>query len=153
MYSNPQSAFPLAPKPKVEQYKNIAKDLVTACRNAQAGDEQAVGRWAESWIEALARLQVIGKDLSKVRNEVNRKIDELERVVGRTLVSRKEKCRIGDAQFIVARAHGFESWSKLVRHIKAVSDKSSAIFRYESAADAIVEGNLRKLKRLLKQDP
>lgn len=153
MYSNPQSAFPLPPKPNVERYRKIAKDLVKACKASRAGDQKAVGNWAAAWLETLARLHTGNKDLTKIRNEVNRKIDELERAVSRTLESDQQKCRIADAQFIIARAHGFENWPMLVKHIEALLDRSSAVYRYETAADAIVEGDLRKLKRLLKEDP
>jgi hypothetical protein len=153
MYSNPQSAFPLPPKPNVERYKKIAKDLLHACKAAKAGDDKAIGNWAESWIETLARLHARGKDLTPLRREINRKIDELERVVTRRMVNEKERCQLADAQFIIARAHGFESWSTLTRHIAAVTNRDSAVTRFESAADAIVEGNLGKLRRLLKQDP
>jgi len=153
MYSNPQSAFPLPPKPNVARYRKIAKDLVKACRAAKAGDEKAVGNWAESWIEALARLYTRDKDLTPIQREVNRKIGELDRVVTRRLVNEKEKCQLADAQFIIARAHGFDSWTSLTKHIEALTKKDSAVARFEAAADAIVEGDIAGLKRLLKKDP
>jgi hypothetical protein len=142
MYSNPQSAFPLTRKPKVDGYQTIARDLTEACRAAKGGDEKAIRKWAQSWLE----------DLSPSPNEVNRKVDELERVVNR-LSGEKGKCNLADARFIVARAHGFASWSKLTKHIQALSEKDSAVARFEAAADAIVDGKLAALKRFLKQDP
>jgi len=33
MYPNPQEALPLAPRPNLEQYRKLAKDLVKACRS------------------------------------------------------------------------------------------------------------------------
>jgi len=152
VYSNPQSAFPLPSKPNIERYKKVAKDLVNVCKAAKAGDQKAIGLWAESWIGALAKL-VRKKDLSPHGQEVTRKIAELERVVTHRLVNNKEKCQLADAQFIIARAHGFAGWSNLTKHIEAVANKNSNVSRFEAAADAIVEGDLAALKRFLKQDP
>ena len=47
MFPNPQSALPLPPRPSLERYKKLAKELVKAC---QSGDETAIGDWAEQWI-------------------------------------------------------------------------------------------------------
>lgn len=62
-------------------------------------------------------------------------------------------CRLADVQLVIARSHGFENWSRFAKYLKAMEHKSSAVARYEAAADAIVEGNLTRLKRLLRNDP
>ena len=152
MYSNPQSALPLPPKPNVERYKKLAKDLVKACESARDGDERAVGTWAARWIDQLVRLYSGQTDPIRIRNQANRKIDELENVVTQKLLREKERCRLADAQFIIARAHGFDTWPKLVKHIDALADRTSVVSRFEAAADAIVTGNKPGLKRLLNQD-
>ena len=36
MFPNPQSALPLPPRPSLERYRKIAKDLVKACRRLRA---------------------------------------------------------------------------------------------------------------------
>jgi ankyrin repeat protein len=144
MYSNPQSAFPLPPRPKVESYKKLATDMVKA-----AGDKEA-GKWAETWIKNLARLYTG----ALVRNsyDIDRKIEEVERAINSQLSSPEGKFRLSDARFIIARAHGFANWTRLIKHIEALSDKNSSLARFEAAADAIVAGDLLRVKRLLKQD-
>jgi ankyrin repeat protein len=61
-------------------------------------------------------------------------------------------CRLASAQFVIARAHGFESWPKFVKHIDELARKSSSVARFEAAADAIVNGKTAILKKLLRED-
>ena len=63
------------------------------------------------------------------------------------------KCALTDAQFVIARSHGFESWPKFAWHLEALAQKSSPVSRFEASADAIVTGDAATLKRLLLQDP
>jgi ankyrin repeat protein len=63
-----------------------------------------------------------------------------------------EKCTLAAAQFVIARSYGFESWPKFARHLEGLA-KNSAVSRFEAAADAIVDGDVAKLKRLLRDDP
>jgi ankyrin repeat protein len=69
------------------------------------------------------------------------------------LVNEKRHLRLADAQLAIARSHEFESWSRFAKHLNALAQRSSRVARFESAADAIVNGNLAKLKRLLREDP
>ena len=100
-------ALPLPPRPDLDQYRKLAKDLKRAC---ESGDDGAIREWAGRWITALARL----------RNETVP--TEIERAINRDALSierrwrewrKKEStdtCRLTDAQFMIARWHGFESW-------------------------------------------
>ena len=54
---------------------------------------------------------------------------------------------LADAQLFLARAHGFASWPKFVEHIE------SPDANFEAAVDAIIEGDLETLARLLREDP
>jgi hypothetical protein len=63
------------------------------------------------------------------------------------------KCGVTQAQFVIARAHGFRSWPKLEMHIESLAQRGSSVARFERAADAIVAGDEAALKRLLKEDP
>ncbi len=56
------------------------------------------------------------------------------------------------AQFSIARSHGFESWPKFRKHLEALA-KKSPVSRFEAAADAIADGDIAALKRLLSEDP
>jgi hypothetical protein len=60
---------------------------------------------------------------------------------------------LADAQLVIAREHGFESWPKFARHIDALTRASSPVSRFELAADAIVAGDAATLASLLAQDP
>jgi hypothetical protein len=63
-----------------------------------------------------------------------------------------KKCTLTSAQFVIARAHGFESWPKFRKHLEGLA-KNSPVSRFEAAADAIADGDLGTLKRLLREDP
>jgi hypothetical protein len=63
-----------------------------------------------------------------------------------------EKCTLTNAQFVIARSHGFLSWPKFVRHLEGLA-KNSPVARFEAAADAIINGDIETLQRLLREDP
>jgi hypothetical protein len=63
------------------------------------------------------------------------------------------KLSLADAQWVIAREHGFESWPKFVKHIQEVVRRDSQVSRFELAADAIATGHLATLKRLLSEAP
>jgi Ankyrin repeats (3 copies) len=53
----------------------------------------------------------------------------------------------------IAQAHGFKSRSALERHRRALTDRKSAVSRFERAIQAIIAGKAAVLKRLLREDP
>ena len=61
--------------------------------------------------------------------------------------------KLGDAQFTLAREHGFDSWPKFAKHIEALARKTSPISKFEQAADAIVTGDAATLASLLRENP
>ena len=153
MYPNPQEAVPLPERPDLEQYRKLAKDLVRACRSGPG----RVGDWADRWLEALARLQPLAvrrRDGAWIRGRANQ-VEEFARSKLSATRGGKQKanCRLTEAQFVIARAHGFSSWPKLRRHIEALGKRRSSVARFERAADAIVAGDAATLKRLLREDP
>jgi ankyrin repeat protein len=54
---------------------------------------------------------------------------------------------------VIAREHGFESWPKFAKHIEGLTKESSAVSKFESAADAIVTGDAATLQSLLRENP
>lgn len=60
---------------------------------------------------------------------------------------------LADAQLVIAREHGFESWPKFAKHIEAVAHKSSGVSKFESAVDAVITGDVAALGRLLRDNP
>ena len=149
MFPNAQDALPLSRRPNVERYKNLAKDLVQACKS---DGEDAIVDWAEKWVTALAKQ--CGVEFRRpLPVTVSRWTDQVASFVQRKLDEHDGRCRLADAHFIIARSHGFDTWTRFSKHLIGLQIKSSAIARFETAADAIVKGNIRTLKRLLRDDP
>jgi ankyrin repeat protein len=61
--------------------------------------------------------------------------------------------KLADAQFLIARAHGFASWPKFARHVDELQNAGSHDSKFEQAADAIVSGDIVTLRRLLDENP
>jgi len=136
---------PLPPRPNLEQYKKLAKDLVKACKT---GDREAILEWSKRWLEILATLMdVQGPERRDWFRHQPNQIAEF--VLGRLA---KSKCALADAQFVIARVHSFKSWPKFAKHIEALTSASSPVSKFESAADAVVNGDIATLERLLRED-
>jgi hypothetical protein len=150
MFPNPQDALPLPSRPNLEQYKKLAKDLLKACKSRKP---EAIKTWASRWIEALVDLAgltitpqlPVGTDrwVDQVADFANRKL----------LTNERTDCVLADAQFVIARSHGFESWPRFAKHIEALTKTSSPVSNFELAADAIVKGDAAALRRLLRDEP
>ena len=76
MFPNPQSALLLPPRPSLERYKKLAKELVKAC---QSSDEETIGDWAEQWIRTLTKLAG-WKSTRQARAQIDRWTNEVERL-------------------------------------------------------------------------
>src|SRR5262245_4882104 len=143
--------LPLPPHPNLNQYRKLAKDFQTAC---MSNDPGAIRDWAASWIERIARLR--GHEIT---SEIRRRIDfDAEQMENRwrTYVAKNEgaaRCRLTDAQFFVARGHGFASWPKFVKHLEGLQRSDSPISTFEAAVDAIVNGDAASLETLLRENP
>jgi ankyrin repeat protein len=144
-------ALPLPPRPNLEQYKKLAKDFQHACRS---GDPGAIRDWAARWAETLARLQ--GHEITpEVRREIHWDIERVERQWHKTQKSKERvaRCTVADAQFFVARCHGFASWPTFVRHVETLARSNSPVSNFEAAVDAIVGGDSATLAKLLHDHP
>lgn len=145
MYPNPQDVLPLPPRPDLGQYRTRAKELLAAAREGEA----ALLAWARAWIAALARLQPVSFDTSG--REQERRALQVAHFARERLVERAGT--LSQAQFVIARAHGFLSWRALVAHVEGLAEPDSATATYEAAADAIVTGDLATLRRLVRESP
>ena len=161
MFPNPQSALPLPPRPSLERYRKIAKDLVKACRSAsETGPESSrvdpIFAWAEEWVDALVRLSGIVLE-PQIPASVSGWIDGVAEFARRQLAGHaagSRTCALADAQFVIARSHGFESWPKFMRVLEALEHGgSSHESRFEAAVDAVASGDLETLRRLLDEEP
>jgi hypothetical protein len=150
MYPNPQEALPLTPRPNLDQYKKLAKDLVKSCKS---GDPAAIRAWAVRWVEKLAALQKNPNTL-RTANDISTQVDRVEQFA-RTMLSRDDaaSCVLTNAQFVIARAHGFLSWPRFAKHVESLARASSPGSAFEAAVSAIVTGDAATLKRLLREQP
>ncbi len=156
-------ALPLPPRPDIQQYKKLAKELLAAVKS---GDAATILAWARRWFGELYRLS--GEERSeyhRLNHEVREEpIDpEIERDAQRFAAywtgERKVKVipppkpTLAHVQFIIARMHGFTNWASLVHHIDTLWRKDSSVARFEAAVDAIVSGDDEALRILLRNHP
>ena len=141
--------LPLPPRPSLEQYRKRAKDLVKAY---QSSDDDAVRVWATAWLDALARL--VSVDITPfVQGSIDRAAGEMERRVRDARARGGDTFGLSDAQFLLAQAHGFASWSAFSDHLQGLAFGDSASREFETAADAVVSGDLKTLDALLACSP
>jgi ankyrin repeat protein len=138
--------LPLPPRPDLGQYRRRTTDLVAAART---GDEHAVRAWAGAWLEAIVGLADV-TPTAFVSESFDRAFESIVQRVREKRGRAGERFALVDAQFLVARAHGFESWSSFTRHVEGLSGTGDA---FEAAADAVVGGDLAVLASLLRAHP
>jgi ankyrin repeat protein len=143
-------ALPLPPRPSLEQYKKLARDLQRAC---ESGDATAIRSWAARWIDTLARLQ--GRPGGPDGPGREHAAEKLERhwIALNHKTERRAACALTTAQFFLAREHGFTSWPRFARHVEDLTRAQSPVSAFEAAADAIVSGDAPALRRLLAGHP
>src|SRR5271169_144910 len=165
MFPNPQDALPLPPSPNLEQYRKRAKDLLKA---SQSPDPTAIHTWATNWINSLVRLSELTLT-PQLPVRFGHWVDQLDQFArkelpqttwGRTHSSvppsearRSDTATLAAAQFVIARAQGFESWPKLAKHLEATARANSPVNTFEQAVDAIVAGDGAGLKKMLHAHP
>ncbi|HEY0873980.1 MAG TPA: ankyrin repeat domain-containing protein [Vicinamibacterales bacterium] len=147
-------ALPLPPRPDLDQYKKLARELQRAAGSAEP---DAFRRWASRWLETLARLRSANApaDAADPLAAIAREAERVERQ-WRDFVRAPERAhaiKLTDAQFFIARAHGFASWPAFAAHIDALTQDTSPVAIFEAAVDAIVSGDAARLKRLLQTHP
>lgn len=161
---------PLPPRPNLEQYKKQAKELVKASRSKVGSPTLA------------ARSRLLAGSRAGIRSAANEAREQATwgglaqhlakqfEVTEGELIQRIKKHRAGlrklsdaeilitpfalaDAQWVIAREHGFESWPKFAKHIEALSRENSPVSEFEAAADAVINGDLATLTSLLRKNP
>ncbi|HET7694707.1 MAG TPA: ankyrin repeat domain-containing protein [Vicinamibacterales bacterium] len=141
-------AIPLPPRPRLEQYRKIARDLQRACAS---GDPGAIDRWGAKALSAIARLRGERDGNTSALNRAAQRLTRRWQEFRRTS-DRGDRCLLADAQFFIAREHGFASWPKFAAHVEALSGQTP-VARFEAAADAIVAGDITTLRALLRDHP
>ncbi|HXH38332.1 MAG TPA: tetratricopeptide repeat protein [Thermoanaerobaculia bacterium] len=119
-------AIPLPPHPHLGYYRKLAKDLL---KSRTSADPAALRAWVKQFVSA----------------------EQVERMEMR--IRSANIAKLADAQFFIARAHGFASWPKFARHVEDLQQAGSPDARFEEAADAIASGDIDALGRILDERP
>jgi hypothetical protein len=155
-------ALPLPPRPNLDQYEMLANDLQHACKSGEPG---AIRACATRWLETLAQLRDMEHKRARadartspatdVQQAIEREAGRIDRCWRELKIpqDRNAECRLADAQFFIAREHGFASWPAFAAHVAALTQSHSPVSAFESAAEAIVSGDIGGLTALLRQYP
>ncbi len=60
---------------------------------------------------------------------------------------------IAGAQLTIARIYNFKDWNALAECVDAVGQTASSVFQFESAAEAVITGDLARLQARLRENP
>lgn len=60
---------------------------------------------------------------------------------------------VADAQLAIARWYDFQNWQALAEYVEAVAQQTAPVFRFESAVEAVINGDLSTLTSLLRGNP
>ena len=132
-------ALSLPNSPNLDHYKKLAKEFQHACQSERP---DAIREWAAAWLRRRSDADA---------GDIDRAVRTWERLVKqRPSVA---QCGLTDAQFFIARAHGFASWPEFAKHIDALARQQSGTAIFESAVDAIVDGDEVTLTRFLREHP
>ena len=140
-------SLPLPARPNLERYRKLAKDFQRA---AGSTDREAIRNWAGRWATAFSWLNSNG-GTPEVNNQSADAVKHIERRWQRFVTDNKltPPYTLVKAQFFLAREHGFASWPKFAQHVEGLARASSQISKFEAAADAIVDGDMAALEKLV----
>lgn len=119
----------LPSRPSLEHLKNQAKGLLRA---VQVGEPAALARWTRD-----------ATDQQSSANELESHVTESKR-----------EYKLADAQRLIAREYGFNSWAQLKQHVEWMElDRQSEVERFNLLTRYCLEGELDKAERLLERFP
>src|SRR5215469_15520780 len=146
MFPNPQNSLPLPQHLDLEQYRKLAKELLRASKST---DPDAIRNWSANWVKGLVERSGI-----EITPQLPVRTDGWIRDFASFAQTKlPDGSKLSDAQFVIARSHGFPSWPKFVEHVRNTTNSNSPEAQFEAAADAIVTGDTAMLHRLLRANP
>ncbi len=150
-------AIPLPARPRLDFYKKLAKELLHAASNTSADDSDRrccarVGSAVAGEFWLVPRSDAVGLCLLR-RGQPVAAACGVDRARWRELRKKKGAAPplLADAQFFLAREHGFLSWPKFAEQVRALENAQSPVANFEAAVDAIVAGDEVALGALLAQ--
>jgi ankyrin repeat protein len=121
---------PLPFRSTVDQYQNQAEELLAAHR---MGDPEAIRLFHEKHPRFLdSKILWLPRNLpdSEIRNSA---LD------------------LADAQLAIARSYDFQNWPALAEYVAAVTQVNSPVFQFESAVEAVINGEAAALDSILRE--
>src|SRR5262249_34428935 len=112
-------ALPLPPRLNIDYYRTLARELRDAVGRG------AVHTWADRWITNLTKLVPI--EPFGARAPRPRVVEGIKQQWTRfaeqrpTLKADPASIQLSDAQFFIARVHGFASWPRFSHHLKTMT--------------------------------
>jgi ankyrin repeat protein len=125
----------LPARPSLEQLRSLAEDFLKAY---QSGDSAALRRIQDHYQRPVT--------WDELRQSSDRRR-------GKRAGEPNPEFVLDDARLLVADSHGFESWTRLEKHAEALLSEHSPVSKFESAADAIIAGDIATLQQLLRANP
>jgi hypothetical protein len=142
-------AIPLPRRPRLDFYKKFAKELLRASSGASAEasteastepslGEDAVRAWAVRWLEGTGGFRDGSETAAVFYGERSPRMLRAESIESRRQELRKKKGTaaplLADAQFFLAREHGFPSWPRCAEQVRALENAQSSVTSFEVAA-------------------
>ncbi|MDA0710380.1 MAG: ankyrin repeat domain-containing protein [bacterium] len=114
----------------------------------------ALDAWGAHWLEEIDRLTG-EKKKAFVAASFKRAIEAIQKGMREKweTADAPETAWVARAQLLMARAHGFENWDVFTDLIAPAPGQSEEALAFESAVDAVVEGDLKVLQSLVGQFP
>ena len=114
----------------------------------------ALDAWGAHWLEEIDRLTG-EKKKAFVAASFKRAIEAIKKGMREKweTADAPETAWVARAQLLMARAHGFENWDVFTDLIAPAPGQSEEALAFESAVDAVVEGDLKVLQSLVGQFP
>jgi len=106
------------------------------------------------WIDTLVKLYDLDITLprqgqraytpAEIGYRIERTVDRITKHLNATDGPSRGACTLTQAQFALAREHGFASWPNFAKHLEALARATSPVSQFEAAVDAIVGGDMAK---------
>lgn len=116
----------------LEQYQSQADALLTACQSGDAKAVQLFHNHHPRFLNPKVPWQPLPVSDADIRSA---------------------GLRLADAQIAIARWYEFQDWSAVAELAGAIAEEGSPVHRFESAAEAVITGDIPELRSLIDRDP
>src|SRR5688500_1368123 len=123
---------PLPFNSRLAEYQEQAEKLLEAYRAGDSGAIDCIGHRHPRFLDS--KIPWLPRDLSDAEIQ-------------------SAGLELSDAQLTVARWYDFQSWAALAEYVAAVTKENSAVHRFESAVEAVIDGDVAALQSLLRESP